>query len=256
MIERNNHSSSLRQPKIYVPEAEKIKKPFPRFVIIIILVIVFICAVIYLLFFSPLFKVKSVQINGNPSEEARTYLGSFIGTNIFNLHPAAITDELVVLDPEFGNINVSVGIPNILRAEFVQRQPAIIWQSGGNFYLVDGDEIAYQKVDQKLDNLILVVDNKGVGVTPPQQIASSNFIIFLQNVNAKISDAGLQIDHFEINETTFQVEAITKQGIKIIFDTTRSVTDQIDALKTVYDAHKNDIKQYVDVRVEGKVYYQ
>ena len=248
--------SQFRQPKIYVPEAEKTKKPLPKFVKIIILTLILFVALIYLIFFSPVFKVKKIDLMGKPSEAGQTYLESFVGTNIFRLHPSAMSDELKILDPEFGDINVAAGIPNVIRVKFETRQAVSIWQTGTNFYLVDNNEIAYQKIDAKPDNLILVVDNKAVAITPPVQIASSNFVEFLKKVQVKIIDSGLEIDHYEINETTFQVDAVTKQGIKIIFDTTRPASDQMDALKTVYDAHKNEIKQYLDVRVQGKVYYQ
>lgn len=245
-----------RQPKIYVPASEKVKKPVRKYVKIIIIIFIIAFFLAYLLFFSPIFKVKSLDIMGTPSEQSQVYLESFNGTNIFQLHPSAIKSELSILNPEFANIRVSVGIPSVIRVTFQERSPALVWQSGDNIYLVDDNVVAYKKILTKPDNIIFLVDLKAVGVVPPQQIASSNFAEFLKTVKAKMTDTGLEVDHFEINETTFQVDAVTKQGPRVIFDTTRSVTDQIDALAIVYKDHKDDIKQYVDVRVEGKVYFQ
>lgn len=263
MFNKNINRPSLRQPKIYVPAPEEIKKPLPKYVKILILVFVVLVALIYLVFFLPVFKIKNLDIMGNPSEKTLIYLQSFIGSNVFRLHPSAISDQLQIINPEYDNISVSIGIPNTLRVKFQERSPSLVWNSGANFYLVDDNQIAYKQVEAKPDNIILVIDQKAVGIKLPEQIASSNFVEFLKNVKAKVTDSGLEVDHFEINETTFQVEAVTKQdlpagrqGIKIIFDTTRSVSDQIDALSNVYKDHKDAIKQYIDVRVEGKVYFQ
>lgn len=256
MFKKNINRPSLRQPKIYVPETEHIKKPLPKYVKILIIFVIALIVLTYLVFFLPVFKIKNLDIMGSPSEQTQTYLESFVGSNVFRLHPSVISDELQIINPEYANIGVSIGIPNTLRVKFEERQPALVWNSGNNFYLVDDNQIAYKKVDTKPDNIILVIDQKAVGIKLPEQIASSNFVEFLKNVKTKVTDSGLEVDHFEINETTFQVEAVTKQGIKIIFDTTRSVSDQIDALSTVYKDHKDAIKQYIDVRVEGKVYYQ
>jgi cell division septal protein FtsQ len=245
----------LRQPKIYSPPKEQEKFVLPKFLKIIIWVVIILAVLFYLFLFSPLFKIRNIQIEGTPTDETRTYLETFKGGNIFLLKTGPIQQQLVNANPQFLNINIFKGIPNILRVVFQERTPKIIWKSGDNQYLVDDQGIAYKESDA-MEVLPQVIDTKAMAVNLPMQVATSNFIDFVTSAESTVKTDDLKIDHFEIGDTIFQVSAVTNKNIKIIFDTTHSLSDQNDAFQKVYSEHKNDIKEYLDVRVEGVVYYK
>lgn len=253
---KKNKKNILRQPKIYSAPKDRDSKPFPAYIKIIILILIVLSGLGYLILYSPVFKISTIDIIGFHTDESRTYLEKFKGTNIFYIDTKTISGDLNQQNPEFQNIRVSCGIPNILRVEFAERQPVVVWNSGGKLYLMDENAVAYKQVDAIPPDLISVIDNQSMDVNPPEQIASSNFINFIKDVKTKISSMDLEIKQYEINETIFQVDAILANNVKIIFDTTRSSTDQVDAVSTVYRDHKAEISKYMDVRVEGKVYYQ
>jgi len=245
----------LRQPKIYSPPKEQEKFVLPKFLKIIIWVVIILAVLFYLAFFSPVFKIRNLEIVGTPKDETKAYLETFKGSNIFLLKTGPIQQQLVNANPQFLNINIFKGIPNILRVVFEERSPKIIWKSGDNQYLVDDQGIAY-KVSDSAEILPQVTDTKTVVVNLPMQVATSNFIDFVTGAQDQVKISDLKIDHFEIADTIFQVSAVTNKNIKIIFDTTHSLSDQNDAFQKVYSEHKNDIKEYLDVRVEGVVYYK
>lgn len=256
MFFRDNKKNILRQPKIYSAPREQDPKKMSKALKILILIILVIIALIYVVFFSFVFKIKKIDTIGSSSEDSNIYLETFKNKNIFSLNSSQIAQDLKNKESQLENVTVSFGIPNVLRVKFEERNPIAVWQSDKDIYLVDENAIAFKKVDKAPENLLLVVDTNGLKLDVPSRIASNKFMSFIQDVKDKIKTLDMNAVSYEVNETTFQVEVVTDKNIKIIFDTTRSVSDQIDAAKEVYDTHKNDIKEYMDVRVEGKVYFK
>lgn len=256
MFSKKRQKNILRQPKIYTAPVDREKKQMPSFFKKIIVVGVVLIGLIYLFLFSPVFKIRTINLMGQPSEDSLALLEKFKGDNIFRIHAGQLQTSLINDNPKFQNVSVSLGIPSTLRVIFTERNPEIVWQSGSQYYLVDEKDIAYQQVDAPPKDLILVVDNKNIPVNPPEQIANANFIDFLKTAKLKLSsELNFAVTKFEISETTFQVTASTDKNIQVILDTTKSISDQIDAAKQTYNADKNGVKQYLDVRVPGKVYY-
>lgn len=252
-----NQKQTLRYPKIYNPPKEKKTKKFSKIIILFCLLIIIIVAIIYCLFLSSIFTISSIEIKGNLPEEGQNYINQFKGANLFAVKSNDIATKLSLNYPQFLSIDVYKGIPNVLRVEITERQAELIWQTNNQDYLVDSDGLAYKDISaDATGNLPIVIDNKNLAIEIPAQVASTNFVNFITELKIKCHDAGQDIKDFEINDTIFQTDAVTNSGIKIIFDTTRSINDQIDAFNQVYSAHKDEIKQYVDTRVESKVYYQ
>lgn len=248
---------NLRNPKIYSAPKEEKEKHFPKFIIIFCLFIIIVMALGYLLFFSNIFVVKNITLSSNVPEEAQNYLNQFKNKNIFLIKSNDIAEELKNQYPEYLDIEVYKGIPDILKVDFSERRAALVWQSQSDGYLVDSTGLAFKKINiGSRPDLISVIDNKNLPVNVPAQVVTATFINFITNAKAKLQSANIEVKEFQINETIFQVDALTTGNLKIIFDITRSVSDQIDAFTQVYNDHKNDIKQYIDVRVPGKVYYQ
>ncbi|HBO60498.1 TPA: hypothetical protein DD449_02355 [Candidatus Berkelbacteria bacterium] len=256
MFSKKKQKGILRQPKIYTAPRDLEKKPMPKFLKLGIFVFIIVLVLLYIILFSPLFKIKNFDLMGNPSDESIAYIEQYKSKNIFSVSAKDIEEYLLEKNSQFSSVEVTLGIPSTLRIKFNERQPVLVWQSNGKNYLVDESAIAFKETDNASPDLILVTDNKNVPVSLPSRIVNSNFIDFLKNAKMKIGKLNLAITKFEVNETTFQVDAATDKNIKIFFDTTKSITDQIDAAQKVYEEKKNEITQYMDVRVEGKVYYQ
>ncbi len=246
----------LRQPKIYSAPKEQLSTILPKIFKIVVIFFIVIFGLLYLFLFSPVFRIKNLELIGNFTNENQKFLDNFKGENIFLLKSKNIKEDLKKQNPQFLDIEVSRGIPSTLRIQFIERTPAIIWQTQNKFYLVDSDGFIFKEVGGDTNDLPKVLDNKNLEVKILDQIVTANFINFLIDVNLKIQNLGLKINQFQVNDTIFQVEGITDKGIKIIFDTTRQVSDQLDAFEKVYNEHKSEIKEYLDVRVEGWVYYK
>lgn len=245
----------LRQPKIYSAPEEKKPFVFPKFLKVLIVIFILVAGLAYLLFFSPIFKIKNIEVVGT-SENVQISLENFKDKNIFLVDTNQFVSEITAVNPQFLEVKVLRGIPNILRVIFKERNSEVVWQSKDNFYFVDSDGVAFKKVaKEQARSYPLIIDNQGLDVKAPSDVSSPSFIDFVKNLSNYAFD-DLKISHFEINETIFQIDAVTNKKIKIIFDTTRSISDQKEAFEKIYSEHKNEIKEYIDVRVEGMVYYK
>lgn len=252
--------NSLRQSKVYTPQdighflpETQAAKGLPKHLKIIIVFLVLLTGLSYLFFYSPVFKIKNVLIDGLASNQE---LEGLKGKNILFISSGKIKGELEKNYPELNIVQISRGLPDTLRVKLDERQSSMLWQTRNKDYLVDNSGIIYKEVDGVSD-LLKIKDNKDLEVTLNKPVVTENFINFLNDVNSNFNQStNLSIDHYEINETIFQIDAVTNLGWKIIFDVTRSGKDQLADLSQFLKDHQSEIKDYVDIRVEGRVYYK
>lgn len=182
MNKRTEEKINLRQPKIYNPPRDQNVEVFPKVLVIIILVLIVLIALIYLLIFSPIFKIKTIEIKGNLSPDATSYLDQYKGQNLFVVKSQTISKKLQDKNPEYLSINVYKGIPNILRVEINERRSALVWETQSRDYFVDNDGVAYKMITpEEINDLTTIIDNKNIGINLPNQVATSNFINFVND---------------------------------------------------------------------------
>lgn len=243
----------FRQPKTFTLAKEKQPAKVPPIFFLAALTLVVFFILSYIVFISPLFMIKKVEIIGDGPEGALATIDKVKGENIFLSKTDKIEAELINKYPEILSLRIYRGIPNKLRAKFRLRSAAIAWQTQDQFYLVDNEAIVFKKVEN-ISGLPLVVDTKNLPVKVPSEIATANFIKVVRQVPQSLAKYNLKINKFEVKETAFELTAVT-DSFSLIFDTIRPLSDQIDAFEKVYKDHP-EIKEYIDLRAEGKVYYK
>lgn len=250
----------FRQPKIFLVTPEN-KKDFvwPKWLTKLIIWLLILLALAYLIFLSPLFKIRQISIEGEVSDDGKAEIEKFYGHNLFAAR-GANRDAIIKDQPGIKDVKLYRGLPDTLRVKIVEREPKYVWSSNNQDYFVDEEGIAFLRPsfpeDQK-NNLAKVFDLKNLPVTLGQKIAPTgfgNFIIRTKEIfNGKTE---MNIVRFEIDETTFQTKAILDNDWQLLLDTTRPTDNQIDIFKKLLDTHRDEITQYADVRVEGKAYYK
>lgn len=251
---KNVNKTVLRQPKIFqLPKDEK-KSIWPKVLTLFFLMIIVVAGMIYFIFFSKFFIVKNIEMVGSQKPEIKQVFEQYKGKNLFSFNIGDLERQLEQANNNIVSLKIYRGIPDTIRVKLEDRESKIIWQTGEKKYLVDANAIAYAEVGDTAD-LPLVIDESALEIKIPVQIAAANFIEFVCSAQKEIQSA-VQIKNFLVQETTFQVSGITDSGLKIMFSTLRPLSDQIDAFEKVYGQYKGEIKQYIDLRVEGKVYYK
>jgi cell division septal protein FtsQ len=218
-------------------------------------------AAAYLAFFSSVFEVKDVIIEGNELlSQAQIADAVPRGENIFLLDTDNLKSQIKEQVPEIKDMEIYRGIPNALKVVVLENDKAMIWESQGRKYLVNSQGVAYMDVTEiagQFADLPRVVDSDNLVVKLNKRIVMPSFVAFIKNVSSNIkSGVNLEPDYFEVVETTVDVRLHTKSNYYVKFDTMRSSTKQLDDLKRVLVGKAPTINEYVDLRIPGWAYYK
>ena len=253
-MDRTHNKTSYRNPKVFNMPFEEPKKR-PKKVWKPILFLVIIGGLYYFIFQSSFFRIKNIIIDQNLPPPVSDYMKQYKGENIFALKSSEIREGLLAKYPELTHISVIRGIPDSIKVACSERVPKLVWESNATLYLLDENGIAYKQI-QDSGSLPKVQDNKNLSVKENQLVVSKNFIDFITELKPKLESNNFVIDHFEVNETTFQIDALTDKGLILKFDITRLVDSQISDLVKFWEKYSGEAQSYIDLRVEGKVFYK
>ncbi len=249
----------FKQPKIYA-STPKIKEPFNKKVIFyLVFFLIIIGLIVWFFGYSSYFKIKKVVINGQLNSDVKAEIDKFYNQNILFFSVKKIEQELATRQSSIKSLEIYKGIPDVLKVKVNVREPVLIWKIQDKTYYIDENGIIFElnQNTEDLNNLPIIVDTKNAQVDLGAQALSKDFINFVLDANKYFNvNAGASIKEFRINETTFQVEVVTDQGWRVYLDTTRGITNQLNALKKILAQYKDQIREYIDLRVEGKAYYK
>ena len=211
-------------------------------------------AILYFIFFSGFFRIRDVEVEGIKSPEIADYLHqTLIGKNILLLRTGAYLRTLSVKFPILEEARIERGLPYTVRMIVSERKQILIWCSKEKCWEVDNYGYAYQEIPRPSDKIVLN-DESGMPIKSGDKIASVQFIRFFMQAIDEIEKLGITISEARIQETTFKVNFKTSEGWEAIFDSSASLKNQISALRQVLERNRNDIHEYVDLRVEGTAF--
>ncbi len=214
---------------------------------------------------APWLRVKNIRIEGDAAETTKTEINKLLGQNILWLSVTRPESAITQHQPSIKQIQILRGIPDTLRVKLIERQPSLIWQIGEIWYTVDPNGFVFreEQIGKREDgtleypgtDLPVVVDTKRLPVAIGQTIIRPQFIQFVRELKRRLpSEINAELVRAEINETTFNITAVTNTGWNILFDTTRTLDSQMRTLTRVLESKRPDVHQYIDVRVRGWVY--
>lgn len=224
---------------------------FPKRVIGYVVYLIVFIAVIYFVFFSGVFKIKNISVENVKSVEIEDYVNMTLrGKNILFMLPGRYLQELTKNFPVLEEARIVRGLPNMVRVILDEREQKFIWCNAKGCFEVDNNGYIFEQTKSTKRGVILR-DLSNVEINQLEQVASKQFIGFFISALEKIKETGVVVTEAQIEQTTFKIDFVTKDGWKVIMDTSSSLENQIFALKQVVEKNKADIKEYVDVRVEG-----
>jgi cell division septal protein FtsQ len=211
-------------------------------------------AIIYVVIFSSLFKVKQVEVIGVKSVEISDYLNqTLVGRNILLMRTGQYLRGLAKKFPILEEAELVRGIPSTIKITVKERAQTLVLCNIESCYEVDNQGIAYQKIPKPTDKIVLV-DEKNLQIKENEKTFSNSFISFFLGALDEFSKANLKITEARMDETTFRIRFITSEGWMVIMDSSANLQNQISAVKQVLDKNKSDLKVYIDTRVEGVAY--
>jgi cell division septal protein FtsQ len=235
---------------------EKPKKQIPwKQIFVGILVAIIFLGLIYLLFFSAVFKIQDVELSGANSADQNIILQmvkqNAVGKNIFLWDKNTVENEIYSQYPLISTVSVYKGLPNAIKVVLQNTTPVIDWQTGGQTYLIDQNGKVIKQAAQ--NGLIKVVDLENLAVNPGDEILPQFFINFLNDFLTATKKTNLKIDHFEVSESLYDLSAVTNKNIKLILSPERNPSDMLQQ----YQQATGKVglpQQYIDLRFPNRVF--
>ncbi len=209
---------------------------------------------VYLFFFSPVFVIKEVEIGhtaGVDKDSIRELaFQDALGKNIFLWRGERLRGEILRKYPLVVQVLVYKGLPDTVKIVLQETTPVFNWETQGKSFLI-GERGRVIK-EGKNDKLFTVKDNKNLPVTIGKKIVPLSFVRFLQDFLQEARKEGLKIDHFEVNESLFDLWAVTADGLALIIAPTRTPKEmlyQFKKAKALFPPH-----EYIDLRFSHRVF--
>ena len=219
-----------------------------------------------LLFFGPLFRVRTVSVVGATFSSADRVQASVpTGSNIWLVSAGEIRTQ-VLGDPAVRSVAVLRGLPHTVRVTVSEQPVAVIWQTGNALALInDGGEIfkllpVSALADSPLKDLRatvpLIVDSHNLPVVLGQDLLSPQFIAFSMAIqkNLTLNVSMLHPDRFSVVNSTYDVTLLTQEGPQVRLSSLNDPNVQLRNLARLMIAEKLPMNAQIDLRVNRWAY--
>jgi hypothetical protein len=240
------------------------KKSKTRKRIIVFLVIFLFVLLIIGLFLSPIFKLKKILIYGNKKLSSKEIESSINSANVLLLTTAGIENNLLEKFPQIAQVKIEKSIfKRTIVVNIIERESLgiICKEDTANCFYVDKEGVIFESAPKTSGSLVLLI----------KDFSSEEFIIgkkvFAEQIISSIieireslgSSTNIKINWFEnrINPPK-ELKVVTSKGWYILFDTDRDIKKQLSILKTALSEKikTTDNLEYVDLRIENRIYYK
>lgn len=241
---------------------------------------------IWFLFFSGFFDVHKIELSklqvlseGAIRGEMEVYFNQpkrhlWGNRNIFSLDEQGLVKHL---GSKFfvDKITVDKIYPNILRLKITERQRSVVLVTNTDIYVVDDYGVISERANtstvaatrQFLTGATSVETSKEIYVISPtstslekgQSFSSSTRVRAWLELGSELRDAGIWFRALQIQpEPLNTLYVILKENKNVILDLDQPVDAQIETLRQfiLTKPKWNEINDYIDVRIPGKIYYK
>lgn len=210
---------------------------------------------VWLFMWSPVFRVKAVLPQGELTDAVTTNLLALAGQNLFRVSESQVLAQLRQIEPTVARVLFTRGFPNELHVTVSRHHPALIWQTGETNWAVDEEGVVFQFDPTLADGIPRVIDRRNPQVGVGQQFVSPELVADIRTAFAELpSRLGGAVSHGEIEETTRSLKLVTEWGWGVYVDTYRPLPGQFENFGLVMRDYRDQVHEYVDLRLEGWAY--
>jgi len=260
-------------------QKEKKTKSLSNF-IFIFLACSFLGVLIYSLFFSDFLRVNRIILEGIKEldeKKVNKSLFSYISGSYLKILPrnsliavskGELRKNLMRDFKKIKGIKIEKKFPDAIKIKITERKSFILWCSGGPCYIIDENGYAYSIIDLnseevRQNKLVKLVDNSAKPISLGEKVLEREFVESISNIRERIKEE-LKFDTEEEFSTQARVSGDIKikinDGFTLFIDARQPLEVTFSTLKIFLE--NEDIKkktkdlEYVDLKVEGKVYYK
>jgi len=228
----------------------------------IICLFLLILVLIYVFLFSSLFKIRKIEVSESREVSEQQIKDNFSFKNIFLFTKKKIKEDLIKKIPLIADLEIKKDIfAGKIKLKIQERDRlGIVCQEESCFY-IDSLGFLFEDAPQTSGSLILLIKDFtereffiGKKIFEENQIGSISFIkenLFLET-GIKVLD--FNILFFPLTE----LKVVTNEGWYILFDLERDIQKQLLSLKAVLKEkiQEREGLEYIDLRIENRVYYK
>lgn len=253
-VKRNNPSIYSRTEQEGEPRSFRGVVPF--------IILVLFTGLVYLVVFSGAFKIKEIEVEGYSYPDTIKEIvkdqaeNSIISENILFFSTRNLK-KVLLGDPKVKDLTVARVLPGKLRIEIEEEEPAIIWSSAGDKFLVSGRGDVMGPA--KEDNLPVIYDAANIKTKAGERVASPTFIKFILGINDGFEAAtGTKINKITLFDIMSDVHILSSDGWTVYLNAEKKYEDQLKDLgRVLAEVRKTQKKiQYIDLRLDNRVFYK
>ncbi len=222
----------------------------------------------YFLFFTEKLEIKDITINGLKTLDREIIMSEInrqldykkfgyfhTRRNILFFDGSALEANILASNPVLKDADMSRKLPHKVILDIVEREPAGIWCSADECRFFDKEMNTWGPAARSSGFLFLLIDDLR---------SREGFAIeegFFRSINEVARGLpGLIVKTVAIPENSFdEFRVYTDKGFYIIFSLDSNLKNQLEVLKIFLEERSKDPNfhpQYIDMRIEGRIYYK
>lgn len=236
----------------------------------------------YLLFFTPYLQITDISVNGLRTiapEEVESLMDSVpigrqaaIFQNIFSVfkfinvrqqkniiffNVDTAQDKILAQFPVIKSVEIRKDYPHKLIFDFVERNPIGTWCFDAGCHYFDSDGVLWGKALKSSGPLLLTIEDKR-GDTDTSDRIESNLLESINTIITGLANIGIVVKKIEIPAGSINdLKVHTAEGYYILTDSSSNMAQQLDTLRIFLKNKGADFHpEYIDIRIEGRVYYK
>lgn len=219
----------------------------------------------YFVVFSPVFKIKEIQISGDIKisvEEIRNIVLEQIDKNyfkksIFLVNLKEINGALLEKFPQLAKVSLERSFPNVLAVLAEERKPVVIFLQDEDSYFIDNEGIIFEKISEIPPRMLRIKNSTWISdLKLGRRVLSKEKLGRILKIETKLND--LEISPIEVSIISdSRLDVRTSEDWEIYFNPKGDLDWQlteIDLLiKKRISPDRRENLEYIDLRFE-KIY--
>ena len=233
-----------------------------------------VLTLVWFIYFSPYFKIKSFKINGlnrissaeiensfwSQADKRKLFFSSQKNLFLFDEDEfiSSINDRYNFISVELKN-----DLPDAFILDLKEREPIAIWNEDGNNFLIDNEGYIIVPASQAdFDQKMPMIENHSGNKVSDKKIGiSQKKNDFILNIFTDFKDSKIdyQIEKVFIENDVDTIKVLLSNGPFILLNSRGDSDKQIEKISSLYrDMHKDEFakNEYYDLRYGDRVYYK
>lgn len=251
---------------------KKRRRFFISFLIGFIVTVAFVGSSIYLLFFSDWMKITIVKIDGLKTVDSGAIYSMVdsakneVFLNLIDLKPQSnilffdnnkLRSNILTYLPVIEDVNIAKIFPHDLEINIKERTPVGTWCFISKCRYFDDSGVLWGEALRSSGSILLSIDDQRIDDKNPV-LADKNFLESIKTAMGGLDNLGIKIKRIEIPDGKIgDFKVYTFSGYDLLFNIDSDISGQIEVFRIILDQKGKEFKpQYIDLRIDGRVYYK